>query len=88
MCLIKKVLSGKEERLRFTRMPLKKIRRKLLQSAFIARHGVARSVLEEAGGRGHDLRVEVRGTEVLTGPRRVRDFREDLREPGRRLQSR
>lgn len=83
------VRSGKEERLRFTRMPLKKIRRKLqsARAAFIARHGVARSLLE-AGGRGHDLRVEVRGTEVLTGPRRVRDFREDLREPGRRLQSR
>ena len=84
MCLIKKVLSGKEERLRFTDQKEAAAKR---VAAFIARHGVARSVLE-AGGRGHDLRVEVRGTEVLPGPRPVRDFREDLREPGRRLQSR
>ena len=86
ICLIKKVLSGKEENAE------KKIRRKLQKRAACVhchRHGVGRSLLE-AGGRGHDLRVEVRGgTEVLPGPRRVRDlWEEEVREPGRRLQSR
>ena len=41
----------------------KKIRRKLQKRAACVhchRHGVGRSLLE-AGGRGHDLRVEVRG---------------------------